>query len=38
MNFRQRFGTNKKPEDNPSEKVEPIPVQARRDSFQELKI
>lgn len=38
MNFRQHFGTNKKPEDKPSEKGEPIPVQARRDSFQELKI
>jgi len=38
MNFRQRFSTNKKPEDKPSEKSEPVPVQARRDSFQELKV
>lgn len=39
MNFRQRFGTNKKPaEDKPPEKNEPVEVQVRRDSFQELKI
>jgi pilus assembly protein CpaF len=39
MNFRQRFGTNKKPaEDKPPEKNEPVQIQARRDSFQELKI
>jgi pilus assembly protein CpaF len=39
MNFRQRFGTNKKQaEDKPPEKNEPVEVQARRDSFQELKI
>jgi pilus assembly protein CpaF len=39
MNFRQRFGTNKKPaEDKPPEKNEPVQIQTRRDSFQELKI
>jgi pilus assembly protein CpaF len=39
MNFRQRFGTNKKPaEDTPPEKNEPVQIQVRRDSFQELKI
>jgi pilus assembly protein CpaF len=37
MNFRQRFGNNKKQDIRPPEKDDPVAVQPKRDSFQELK-
>jgi len=38
MNFRQRFGNSKKQDTKPPEKDDPVAVQPRRDSFQELKV